>query len=359
MSGASAVASARRRRADPLPQTIQQPMASSSSSNQQIKSVDDSDSGTKQVSTPLQILQQHDKKIKEFEENLEVTIVEISKKVLSENLKHLNLDKPPEVREFDNSQLFIKYDELLSQFYELKTLVHSNLNKSTPQVKEFDSTPLFIKYDELLSQFYELKTLVNSNLDKSTPEVKEFDSTSFILKFDELSSQFNELKTLVIKSFQSNNESSIEMLKIKDKVLDLEQNFLQLELKVKQSSLDEDNMFKMDDNSSAEMLLRSMIESSLMESNPMETTECEKLNIHDTESDNELNDIGDVSEITLTESDLDSIKTEVKEVILVEENVKPDDQILDNKIEISEDEEEILNKNDVDVKPLEEVEREE
>ena len=226
-------------------------------------------------------------------------------------------------------------------------------------MKEFDSTPLFIKYDELLSQFYELKTLVNSNLDKSTSEVKEFDSTSFILKFDELSSQFNELKTLVIKSFQSSNESSIEMLKIKEKVLVLEQNFLQLELNVKQSSLDEDNMFKMDDNSSAEMLLRSMIESSLMESNPMETTECEKLNIHDTESDNESNDIGDVSEITLTESDLDSIKTEVKEVVLVEENVKPDDQILDNKIEISEDEEEILKKNDVDVKPLEEVEREE
>ncbi len=338
-------------------------MASSSSSNQQIKSVDDSDSGTKQVSTPLQILQQHDKKIKEFEENLEVTIVEISKKVLSENLKHLNLDKPPEVREFDNSQLFIKYDELLSQFYELKTLVHSNLNKSTPQVKEFDSTPLFIKYDELLSQFYELKTLVNSNLDKSTPEVKEFDSTSLIVKFDELSSEFNELKTLVIKSFLPCNETSIEMLKIKDKVLGLEQKFLQLELKVKQSSLDEDenedNMFKMNDNSTAEMLLRSMIESSLMESNPMETTECEKLNIHDTESDNELNDIGDVSEITLTESDLDSIKTEVKEVILVEENIKPDDQILDNKIEISEDEEEVLTKNDVDVKPLEEVEREE
>ena len=64
MSGASAVASARRRRADPTPQTITQP-GTQAATSQQAKSVEDSI--PKQASTPLQILQVHDKKIKELE----------------------------------------------------------------------------------------------------------------------------------------------------------------------------------------------------------------------------------------------------------------------------------------------------
>ena len=278
MSGASAVASARRRRADPIPQTIT-PLGGQSGPSQQTKSVEDSTS--KQASTPLQILQVHDKKLKELEESLEGTIVEISKKVLSENLKHFNLDKPP------------------------------------ASVKEFDSKPL-------------------------------------LEKFTNLSSQFDELKTLVIKSVQNSNESNIEMLKIKDKVLGVEEHVLQLELQVRQSEEDEENIFNMGGDNAAEMLLRSM-----MQSNVIDSTEDGKLNIHENESDNESTDIGDVSEITLTESELDSIKSEVQ-TVLVEENIKPDDLEPDNKIEVSEDDEpQVVEKNEQGKQVVEEVEREE
>jgi hypothetical protein len=257
MSGASAVASARRRRAEPIPQTITPP-GGQSASRQQTKP--EEDSTPKQASTPLQILQVHDKKIKELEESLEGTIVEISKKVLAENLKHFNLDKPPAA------------------------------------VKEFDSKPL-------------------------------------LEKFTNLSSQFDELKLLVIKSVQTSNESNVEMLKIKDKVLGVEEHVLQLELQLKEAEENDENIFNMGGDGAAEMLLRSMMQSSVMA-----TTEDGKLNIHETESDDESNDIGEVSEITLTETELDSIKSEVK-AVLVEETIKPDELVADDKIEVSEDDE--------------------
>lgn len=257
MSGASAVASARRRRAEPIPQTITPP-GGQSASRQQTKP--EEDSTPKQASTPLQILQVHDKKIKELEESLEGTIVEISKKVLAENLKHFNLDKPPAA------------------------------------VKEFDSKPL-------------------------------------LEKFTNLSSQFDELKLLVIKSVQTSNESNLEMLKIKDKVLGVEEHVLQLELQLKEAEENDENIFNMGGDGAAEMLLRSMMQSSVMA-----TTEDGKLNIHETESDDESNDIGEVSEITLTETELDSIKSEVK-AVLVEETIKPDELVADDKIEVSEDDE--------------------
>ena len=257
MSGASAVASARRRRADPTPQTITPPGGQPGPS-QPTRSVEDST--PKQTSTPLQILQVHDKKIKELEESLEGTIVEISKKVLSENLKHFNLDKPP------------------------------------APVKEFDSKPL-------------------------------------LEKFTNLSTQFDELKLLVIKTLQTSNESTVEMLKIKDKVLGVEEHVLQLELQLKEAEENDENIFNMGGDGAAEMLLRSMMQSSVMT-----TTEDGKLNIHETESDDESNDIGEVSEITLTETELDSIKSEVQ-AVLVEETIKPDELQPDDKIEVSEDDE--------------------
>tara|TARA_Y100000816_G_scaffold288324_1_gene272685 strand:+ start:602 stop:1441 length:840 start_codon:yes stop_codon:yes gene_type:complete len=279
MSGASAVASARRRRADPTPRSITPPSGQPGPS-QPTRSVEDST--PKHTSTPLQILQVHDKKIKELEESLEGTIVEISKKVLSENLKHFNLDKPP------------------------------------AQVKEFDSKPL---------------------LEKITT----------------LSSKFDELKLLVIKSQQTSNDSNLEMLKFKDKVLGLEEHVLQLELQLKEAEGNDENIFNMDGDGAAEMLLRSMMQSTVMAN-----TEDGKLNIHEPESDDECNDLGEVSEIALTESELDSIKSEVQ-AVLVEETIKPDQLVPDDKIEVSEDDEPLVvkKKDEEGEQVIEEVEREE
>ena len=263
MSGASAVASARRRRADPAPQIITPPGGQPGPS-QQTRSVDDST--PKQASTPLQILQVHDKKIKELEESLEGTIVEISKKVLAENLKHFNLDKPP------------------------------------APVKEFDSKPLLEKFTTLSSQ----------------------------------SSEFNELKLLVIKSAQTSNESNIEMLKIKDKVLGVEQYVLELENKLKETEEDGENIFNMGGDGSAEMLLRSMLQSSIIGSN---SNDDGRLNIHETDEDS--NDFGDdVSEIKLTETELNKLKDEVI-CDLQEENINTDEIDNSKKIDVSENEEEV------------------
>tara|TARA_B100000424_G_scaffold216095_1_gene174085 strand:+ start:713 stop:1627 length:915 start_codon:yes stop_codon:yes gene_type:complete len=267
MSGSSAVASARRRRAESTPQPI-------TSQNNKIAAREQSkveeESVQKQVSTPLQILQIHDKKIKEFEENLEKTIVEISKTVVAENLKYYKLDQP------------------------------------APVVKEFDSKPL-------------------------------------LEKINNLSSQFDELKTLVIKKYQTVNESSLEMLKIKDTVLTLEQDVSELKNELKEVSQNEENLFNMGGDNSAEMLLRTMMQSSMMQSSMMGNTtksnseENNKINIHDNESDDESDNIGEISELTLTESDLSSINSEIKPILL-EDDIMPD-KIVEN------DESSLLEKN--------------
>ena len=97
-----------------------------------------------------------------------------------------------------------------------------------------------------------------------------------------------------------------------------------------------------------------------MQSSVMTTTEDGKLNIHETESDDESNDIGEVSEITLTETELDSIKSEVQ-AVLVEETIKPDELVPDDKIEVSEDDEPLVvkKKDEQGEQLIEEVEREE
>ena len=287
MSGASAVASARRRRADPTPQNITT-QTSQLGRSEQARNAEELK--TKQMSTPLQILQEHDRKIKTLEESLEEKIVEISKKIFPKNLKHLNLDKSPS------------------------------------PVKEFDSKPLLDKISNLLYQFDELKTQVIFQLD--------------------------ELKTQGIKSIQISNESNIEMLKNKDKVLGLEEKFLHLEHKIKVAEENNENIFNMDENGAAEMLLRSMMQSSVINTN-----DDNKLNIHENESDDELNNIGQISEITLTEKEIDTIKSEVQAVI-TEENVQTYDLLPDDKIEVSEDNEPILlKKNEQEVEEENENEK--
>jgi hypothetical protein len=264
MSGSSALASARRRRAESTPQTI------ASRGGQPIESTEtrkEEDLAQRQVSTPLQILQEHDKKIKHIEENLEKNIVEISKKVLAENLKHFNLDKP----------------------------------QPPPPPPQ--------------------------------PQVKEFDSKPIIDKINTLTSNFDELKTLVIKSQDTNNEGYIQILKFKDKLLSLEENILQLQLQINETKESNDNIFNMEADGAAEMLLRSMMQSSIIGN-----AKDGKLNIHENESDEDSNDIGEISEITLTENELDSLKNEVKSV-LVEETIKPTEINSEEKIEVSENEE--------------------
>tara|TARA_Y100001970_G_scaffold294186_1_gene448161 strand:+ start:4363 stop:5145 length:783 start_codon:yes stop_codon:yes gene_type:complete len=232
MSGASAVASARRRRADPQPQTILPP-GSQINNNENIRRSEEVNQ--EQSVTPLQILKIHDNKLKE----LDVSLRENVENIVKEFLNNTNKDKPKEEKSFDSSYLLNKINDLNTKLEELKILVIKNQNLS----------------------------------------------------------------------LETNNE----MLKMKDNINDLKDNIVELEKNINLSNDEDTNLFNMgsDENGSAEMLIRSMLESSgMMGSSISKNMESEKLNIHDNESD-KSNDIDDIGEITLTESDLASIKTDV------------------------------------------------
>lgn len=258
MSGSSALASARRRRTEPVQQVIE-PQNNSSKVNQETKNPNNLTSTA--TSTPLQILQMHDRKIKELEDNLEENIINIAKRVVLENL---------------------------------------NLQKESVKVQEFDSKPL-------------------------------------LLKIDTLESNFSELKMLIIKTQQTSLDTTNEMLKIKDKIKsveeNIEENILQIQNEIKQKDTNEENIFNMSGDNAAEMLLRSMMQSTMMEDNEID----DKINIHDEEDENESSNIGDINEITLSESELNSIKSEVV-TELKEELVNIDDFKNKELINVSENE---------------------
>tara|TARA_B100001175_G_scaffold248340_2_gene215131 strand:- start:3993 stop:4922 length:930 start_codon:yes stop_codon:yes gene_type:complete len=265
MSGASAVASARRRRAEPIPQTI---TPSTLNTTPTARNNND-DEPQKQSVTPLQILQAHDLKIKEIETTLESKVVEIAKSVLEENLKHLKLDNISSISSDDGS-LVKRIDKLTENLEELKLLVIKN-------------------------QTLGLET--NSELFK-----QKNDSV-------EIMSKMTLLETASSANYNVNEKLMTRLTKIEENVYEL-QNMIKD---------DDDNFnehFNFEEGGAAEMLLKSMMQGSFnVPTNRDNKEEVEQelhtLNIHDNESD-VSNDIGDVSELTLTESELNSIKDEVK-----------------------------------------------
>tara|TARA_B110000483_G_scaffold242678_1_gene329293 strand:+ start:4651 stop:5655 length:1005 start_codon:yes stop_codon:yes gene_type:complete len=285
MSGSSALASARRRRAaDPTTQSISIPRNDGSQTsngvNKQVnKGITNEENSnvepsTGQTITPLQILQTHGLKIRLIEEqltdNLEETIVEISKKVLTENLSLLNLDKP------------------------------------TKQSSVSDNNEFKIMSDKLL-----ILTSVSDSLTKSYSKLS--------IDYNNLSDDNNNLKTMVIRSDTVSLETNNEILKLKTKMEFLEKQVLLLEKVVGDSHENDKKMFNMAGGGTAEMLLRTMMGSGMMGN-----TESDILNIHDNEEDEDSNEFGDISEITLTESELQDIRSNIaceidKEIMLTDE----------------------------------------
>ena len=113
MSGASALASARRRRADPIPQTIT-PIVQESKNNNEVEE--------KQVLTPLKILQEHDIKLKTLENSLEKNVEKIVKNILNTTEK----ESSKKVETFDSSPLLEKIGILTKDLEELKNLFIKN-----------------------------------------------------------------------------------------------------------------------------------------------------------------------------------------------------------------------------------------
>ena len=285
MSGASAVASARRRRAEPTPQTI---TPSTPNTPQPPRNDDDTQ---KQPVTPLQILQAHDLKIKELETTLESKVVEISKAVVEENLKHLILNNGPSASP-DNSSLGKRIDKLTENLEELKMLVIKN------QTLGLETNGEMLK------------------LQKDSIDLKD--------------------KVSLLETGNNYNE------KIMKRITTIEESVSELETLIKEDDNEEDNLFNLGEGNAAEMLLRSMMQGSYnMATNEKDEEVVHKINIHDNESD-ASNDIGDISELTLTESDLNTIKDEIKNELQEEkvslENLSEEKLEKDTLIEVSDNE---------------------
>ena len=290
MSGASAVASARRRRAEPTPQTI---TPSTPNTPQPARNNIDDDS-KKQPVTPLQILQAHDLKIKELETTLESKVVEISKAVVEENLKHLILNNGPSAspESPDNSSLGKRIDKLTENLEELKMLVIKN------QTLGLETNGEMLK------------------LQKDSIDLKD--------------------KVSLLETGNNYNE------KIMERIITIEESVSELETLIKEDENEEDNLFNLGEGNAAEMLLRSMMQGSYdMQMNEKHEEVVHKINIHDNESD-ASNDIGDISELTLTESDLNTIKDEIKNELQEEkvslENLSEEKLEKDTLIEVSDNE---------------------
>ena len=272
MSGASALASARRRRADPIPQTIT-PIVQETKNNNEVEE--------KQVLTPLKILQEHDIKLKELENSLEKNVEKIVKNILNKTEK-----------------------------------------ESSKKVETFDSSPL-------------------------------------LEKFGILTKNFEELKLLFIKNQNIILDTTNEVIKTKDKIVSIENNILDLENYIKNKDKDKDtfnnnsnnNSSELMNNNFAEMLFKNMLSGDMSMFNDKvgedededadedvdvdSDIESKRLNIHDNESQ-DSNEIDNIGEITLTESDLNSIKTDMISE-LQEENLNLDENKADL-IEVSENE---------------------
>ena len=258
MSGASAIASARRRRAEPTatpvpPLTTQQSTQKSTPAYN--ANVTPDDNTPKQSMKPLEILQIHDSKLRAIEESMDEKIIELSKVVVHENLKFL-----------------------------------------IQEVEAIKSTNSSLR-DELSG------SIRNTNASVS------FDSSPLEEKISTLSNNYDELKTLLIKSQQQSIDTYSEMLMIRERGVFLENRVSDLESMIGDTSKNETGgMFDMGQGGGVAEMLRSMMESSMTDN-----SEGEMLNIHENECDDAA-ELYDMEEINRIEDDLGELK-------LVEDNL--------------------------------------
>jgi hypothetical protein len=257
MSGASAMAAARRRRAGSQEPNQMQYNNRQPSSNQdnQVKEIDN----TNIKMTPLEILKMHDTKISKLEEL-------INKDYYVENEKISN--------EFDEN----KIEELLSR--KMETLVSSKLNNINDTIKS------------ILINIEKLSNIANIN-EKNLNKTEEFIN------------ELNALKMLVIKNQTLSLETNNDIIKIKDEITDIK------------NVINDDNNSDNDNMANANALFKSMFSSM----NNEEESIFEKINIDDdSDVDISLKnieslDITSIENLENIKRDIESELLEKKEVI--------------------------------------------
>jgi hypothetical protein len=247
MSGSAAIASARRRRAEPI--AIPVPSQTTPTPKPTTKSNVISDDNTpKQSMKPLEILQIHDTKIQMIENTIDDKIIELSKIVVHENLKFI--------------------------IEEISTLKTANISLR----------------DELIKSINERNSSVS------------VDSSPIVEQLNSLSNNHDDLTKLVVKSQQQTIQIYSDMLIMKDKDVFLENRISELESMVGDAKRNENSsMFDHQEGGVADML-RSMMMSSITEN-----SEAPALNIHENECD-DATELYNINEINNTQDDLETMK---------------------------------------------------
>ena len=305
MSGASALASARRRRASSQPDQGNSNVSQTNPTVSQNKS--NVDQHQDQKVTPLQILQAHELKIRALEDSFNNKITDVVKSVIDERLSLYN-DKY-------NTSIKLLQDQIIK--------LTSDTNTSTLNQEDMINT-ISAKMDSTLSQkLMSVNDTIKSilvNIEKLSTLNNMNDMNTN--KINELINELNELKMLVIKNQTLSLETNNEMFKIQDKIKNIESNITE----IKDSYNNEDqNMLNLKDDDGIQMLLKSMMESQF------NNDAFSKLNIHDEDSIDNSDDFNNIDEIKLSEDDLNNID----EIKLSEDdlnNIKTD--VTDELIEI-------------------------
>jgi hypothetical protein len=297
MSGSSALASARRRRASAQPDNVNISIQESNREkpmpviNEEIRS----------KIPPLQLLQLHDSKINELEQGLEDKIKFIFDNLVNKVLTENNIKLKNEVvkytenkltESFSNVKINLNYDEIISK-------VSSSLN------------------EEYSSKF----TKINNTLSFLTNNV-ESQSSELLEKINNLNNEFDNFKTLVIKNQTLSLESNVETNKLRDLL-----NLMKDKIETIENSL---NNYK---NNDTEMLLRNMFQGQF------DSSSFSKINIHDDEEDSEISNdrlnISNLDEsllcqnIDVTDNIVEEIKNELIENNLKNENITKQEEIVE------------------------------
>ena len=302
MSGSSALASARRRRASTQPDNVN--ISIQEKNREKPMPIINEENGNK--IPPLQLLQIHDSKINELEEGLEGKITTIISNVINKLLTENNIKLKNEVvkytenklaESFSNIKINLNYDEIINK-------VNSSLSK------------------EYTSKFTDINTSLTSltsNIEKSSSINLD---ENLIKKIDNLNIEMNTLKLLVIKNQTLSLESNVETNKLRDLL-----NSMKDKIEIIENSLNNNH------NNDAENLLRNMFQGQFCNSS------FSKINIHDDEEYSEAsNDKLDISildetllcqNIDVTDDIVEEIKSEITENNLKNENIGDDEQIVE------------------------------
>lgn len=235
MSGASSLASARRRRAAPQQN---EPM------NVQNKIVEQS--GEQKIA-PLELLQLHDKKIASLQDNIEATVTNIVTEKLSKiNFQGYNMAIKKLQEEIVNIKNTQTNDSQNPEEQEMNNVLLDE-TKITNIIKDYISNNLYQETNtDIINEIDKKTKPISSTLSSVIENIESLtvnlnNNTISKDKIEELLLEVNSLKVLLIKNQTLALESSNEIHKLKDKIESLDTEILKIKQEFGENVFDEKN----------------------------------------------------------------------------------------------------------------------